>query len=341
MSAAGRRATRAPSSRQFWAGRSQHCPTPGGGRGDLVGCAKGAARAVRTRVLGVTRPVVELNTGNLQAAREGADIPFSISRAETSSALRRPLAATGDLADPTSLVVELNTRDLQATREGAGIPCPISRAETPSALRRPLTARAGGDARPHCATSSREVFAAPAGCLCSNATSLASNSPPSTKARAEVTKFITCVASPGDRMPSAQAARTVCPALTKSPALSIGGRSNTTGRSRSGGKSSPTQKRNAGPSPAKALAMSTRVSSSAAPSSMASSASVALLREPLGRPLRRTPQRSANDCSPLIGIAGIAPAAGSRSSMVVALLRSGFAHGDDSAERAPFYHLQI
>jgi hypothetical protein len=247
---------------------------------------------------------VELNTGDLQATRASHEISLS--------------AATGDLAHPSCLVVELNTGDLLAAREGAGIPFSISRAETPSALRRPLATRAGGGARrSHGAASPRKVFAAPACCLFSNATSLASNSPPSTKARAEVTKFITCVASPGDRMPAAQAARTACAALTKSPALWIGGRSNTTGRSRSGGKSRPTQKRNAGPSPAKALAMRTRVSSSAAPSSTPSSASVALLREPLGRPRRLTPQRCANDCPPLIGIAGAAPAAGSRSSMVV------------------------
>jgi hypothetical protein len=47
--------------------------------------------------------------------------------------------------------------------------------------------------------------------------------------RAEVIKSMTCVASRGVRIPSAQAAKTAREAVTKSPALSIGGRSNMTG----------------------------------------------------------------------------------------------------------------
>jgi hypothetical protein len=48
-------------------------------------------------------------------------------------------------------------------------------------------------------------------------------------ARAEIIKSMTCVASPGVRIPSPQAAKTAREAVTKSPALSIGGRSNMTG----------------------------------------------------------------------------------------------------------------
>jgi hypothetical protein len=210
---------------------------------------------------------------------------------------------------------ELNTGDLQATREGAGIPCSISHPETPDALRRGLAAGAGGHARrPHDAASSPEAFAAGASRLFSNSISLVSRSPNAMRARTEVTKPITCVASPGDRMPPAQTATTAWPALTKSPALSISGRSNATGRSRRTGKSRPTQKHSAAQSPAKAFVMSRRVSSSAAPSSTASSARMALLRDPFGRPLGRRPEGSANGLSPRIGVA---PAAGSRSCMAV------------------------
>jgi hypothetical protein len=79
----------------------KHRPTPGGGRGDPVGCAKGAARAVRTRMLGPPR-------------------------GQNRATLRISLAATAfDFAHPTRLVGELNTGDLQQTRRNAGAPLSI------------------------------------------------------------------------------------------------------------------------------------------------------------------------------------------------------------------------
>src|SRR6202521_3923071 len=83
---------------------------------DPVGRAKGAARAVRARMLGPPR-------GQNRAARR-----INLS------------AAAGDFAHRTSLVVELNTGDLQATRRGACIPVSISRPEMSSAPRGPRCA---------------------------------------------------------------------------------------------------------------------------------------------------------------------------------------------------------
>jgi hypothetical protein len=229
---------------------------------------------------------VELNTGDLPTLgpRRGQN--------GGAPSINLSLEAS-DFAHPANLVVELNTGDFEPTREGAR--------------------RAGGDARrSHGAASAHEAFAVRACCLRSSSITLFSSSTIS-MARTAVIKSITCLASPGDRMPPAQAATTACAALTKSPALAISGRSKTTGRSRRAGKMSPTQKRSAAESPAKALAISVRISASAEPSSTASSARVALLREPFGRPLRLAPEGSAHDFSPQTGIA---PAAGSRSSMI-------------------------
>jgi hypothetical protein len=164
----------------------------------------------------------------------------------------------------------------------------ISHPQTPNVSRRLLAARAGDDARrSHGMARAREILAAHACSLLSHAVILLAVS---TIARAEVIKSMTAAASQGDKIPPAQAATTACEALARSPAVSIAGRSNMTGRSRSAGNSRFKQKRSAAPSPAKALAMSIRVSSSAAASSTASSARVALLRAPLGRPLRLPPQ---------------------------------------------------
>jgi hypothetical protein len=166
-------------------------------------------------------------------------------------------------------------------------------------------------------------------------------------------KSMTCVASSGDKTPPAQAVRTARAALTRSPAPAISGRSNATGLSRRAGNSRPTQKRSATPSPAKALSMSLWVSASAASPSTASTVSVALLRDPFGRPLGRPQGGGAQDFSRVLGIA---PAAGSRSCIIVRSSSFGRVagrpmppqrpaprsrtRGRDSAEPDAFYHQQ-
>src|SRR5580704_4598225 len=89
-------------------------------KADPVGCAKGAARAVRARMLGTPR-------GQNRATPE-----------------RGLSVATVDFAHPTNLVAELNTRDLQPTRRGAAMPWSISHPETPSVSCRLLAVRAAG-----------------------------------------------------------------------------------------------------------------------------------------------------------------------------------------------------
>src|SRR5437660_7500473 len=95
---------------------------------------------------------------------------------------------------------------------------------------------------------------------------------------------MTSIASPGDKVPAAQAVRTADEALSASETPSIFGRSNTTGRSRLGGSTRSRQSRSAAMSPSNAFSTALRAMALASPSSSASTAIVALLRDPLGRP---------------------------------------------------------
>src|SRR5262249_34681567 len=92
------------------------------------------------------------------------------------------------------------------------------------------------------------------------------------------------MASLGDRLPDAQASRTADDAMTKSLTFSIFGNSKITGRSRLGGNSLSRQSRRAAISPSNAFSTALRAMALASPSSGASTAIVALLWEPLGRP---------------------------------------------------------
>ena len=159
------------------------------------------------------------------------------------------------------------------------------------------------------AACARAAFASQASSLARSAANLAA----ALKLARQVSiKFMNALASLGVKVPAAQAERTAPEALARSPALSIGGRSNLTGRSRRTGKRRVRQKRIAAGSPARAFAIALRISSSAASSTMASSASRALLRDPFGRPRRRRPKGGAGNAP---GPAGIVPAARSRSFM--------------------------
>jgi hypothetical protein len=193
---------------------------------------------------------------------------------------------------------ELNTDSLQPARLGARLPLPISPVETSKVSSRLLGA-----------ACSREIFALPACSLLRHPAILSAIDQIS---RAAFTRFMTAAASLGVSTPRAQAVRTAREASTKSPAVSIGGRSNMTGRSRRAGNSRSKQKRSAARSPASACATSTRPRSAAAASMMASRASVAFLRAPLGRPLRRRPEGGASAFSPSDRVA---PAAETRSPM--------------------------
>src|SRR5262245_22302270 len=112
-----------------------------------------------------------------------------------------------------------------------------------------------------------------------------STSPQSQSFRTPVLEIkpITSTASPGDKVP-AQAVRTADEALSASETPSIFGRSNTTGRSRLGGSTRSRQSRSAAISPSNAFSTALRAMALASPSSNASTAIVALLRDPLGRP---------------------------------------------------------
>ena len=170
---------------------------------------------------------------------------------------------------------------------------------------------------------------------CSLASSRASLLPAAailSRAWTAVIRFMTSLASRGERMPLAQAVRSEHAALTRSPGPAISGRSSSTDRSRRGGSSRPTQKRCAGRSPARALAISVRVISSASPASTASSASVRLLREPFGRPRGLRPELGADSSAPLLGTA---PGAGLRSSMILAPLSGLVARRPRAAPQLP------
>ena len=95
---------------------------------------------------------------------------------------------------------------------------------------------------------------------------------------------MTLVASSGDKLPSAQAATTEDDAAAASAKLLIGPSSNVTARSRRRGISRSRQSRSAVESPPLAFSSSLRIIASNSPSRRSSAASVALLRDPFGRP---------------------------------------------------------
>ena len=120
---------------------------------------------------------------------------------------------------------------------------------------------------------------------CSMRARRSTNSAASNAFTVQATTLEISAASAGVRRPAATALMTTDMASAASRAVLIGGKGNATNRFLSGGQIRSMHSRSAIASPLRPIWMAFCVSASAWPSSRASHAKVALLREPFGRPL--------------------------------------------------------